>query len=104
MSNYGQLDGAALDRHITGNYGEDQFKGSIECPKCEGQGEVVIDACLCPVAMRGDECYISCQRCERSGWIDEELLMDPGDDPDRKYDEERDRRIFGIDAPDGASE
>ncbi len=25
---------------------------------------------------------------------------DPGDDPDRKYDEERDRRMLGIDRPD----
>ena len=27
MSDYNKIDGQALDRYITGNYGEDQFKG-----------------------------------------------------------------------------
>ena len=28
------LNSAALDRYITGNYGEDQFRGLVECPAC----------------------------------------------------------------------
>jgi hypothetical protein len=32
MSDYGRINGAELDRHITGNYGEDQFKnGPGDC-------------------------------------------------------------------------
>ena len=31
-------------------------------------------------------------------------LDDPGDDPDRKYDEERDRKMLGIDMPDEVTE
>ena len=30
-----EINGAALDRWITGNYGEDQFKGCAECLKCK---------------------------------------------------------------------
>ena len=33
MSGFG-MDGAALDRYITGNYGEDQFRGCDECEDC----------------------------------------------------------------------
>ena len=33
-----------------------------------------------------------------------DLEEDPGDDPDRKYDEERDRRMLGIDRPDELEE
>ena len=80
MSDFIGIDGPALDRHITGNYGEDQFQGSIECSECEGSGQVS-DTEGCP-------------RCSGEGRIDEEHLMDPGDDPDRKYDEERDRRLL----------
>lgn len=36
MRNYHQINDAELDRHITGNYGEDQFKGLVECPLCGG--------------------------------------------------------------------
>ena len=43
-----EIDRAALDRHITGNYGEDQFKGMDECPltgdtNCEHLDEFEID-------------------------------------------------------------
>jgi hypothetical protein len=31
--------GAALDRHITGNYGEDQYKYSEICDECEHADE-----------------------------------------------------------------
>ena len=98
MSDYNQLNGAELDRYITGNYGEDQFKGLIDCPSCEGSGEAVKDECLCHTAVRGDDCYYPCSRCDGEGYI--EGFEDPGDDPDRKYDEERDRRMLDIDVPD----
>ena len=97
MSDYNQLDGAELDRYITGNYGEDQFKGLIDCPSCEGSGEAVKDECLCHTAVRDDDCYHPCSRCGGGGWIEK---FEPDDDPDRRYDEERDRRMLGIDVPD----
>ena len=92
MSDHNEIDGVALDRYITGNYGEDQSKGTIDCPDCDGTG------------CRSDQCRDNddCPRCEGSGWFEEEF--DPGDDPDRKYDEERDRKMLGIDVPDGGEE
>ena len=47
MSDYNQINAAELDRHITGNYGEDQFKGLHSCPECDETGEVVKGECLC---------------------------------------------------------
>ncbi len=40
-----ELDKAALDRHITGNYGEDQFKTGawLKCPECEHEFQDVGD-------------------------------------------------------------
>jgi hypothetical protein len=35
MRNDCGIDGAALDRWITGNYGEDQYKGCEICESCE---------------------------------------------------------------------
>ncbi|KKL66582.1 hypothetical protein LCGC14_2143540 [marine sediment metagenome] len=104
MSDYNRIDGVAFDRHITGNYGEDSFKGLRPCPKCEEIGEVVIDSCLCPAPMRGDGCYHPCPDCKGGGFIEESDMLDPGDDPDRKYDEERDRKMFDIDTPDELEE
>jgi hypothetical protein len=61
-----ELNKADLDRHITGNYGEDQFRRyGPECRECEGEG---------------------CAECEGRGYYDED--EDP--DPDRKHDEARD--------------
>lgn len=34
MSKFGRKFDEALDRHITGNYGENQFKHTYECIKC----------------------------------------------------------------------
>ena len=82
MSDYNQIDGAALDRHITGNYGEDQFSGLLECSKCGGQGFIVGVLPSEP----------PCPTCKGEGYI--EKIEDPGDDPDQKYDEERDRRLL----------
>lgn len=84
MSDYNRIDDAALDRHITGNYGEDQFKkfDEVECCACGGLGKLPVIT-LDPVK-KTDE--IDCYRCNGTGW-----LKDSGDDPDRKYDEERDR-------------
>lgn len=30
MSRFDGLDGAALDRHVTGNYGQDQYRDEVE--------------------------------------------------------------------------
>jgi hypothetical protein len=40
MRNENRLDPVALDRHITGNYGEDQYKDSEicdDCPFCDNE-------------------------------------------------------------------
>ncbi len=98
MSDYNQIDGAALDRYITGNYGEDQFKGFHPCPECDEAGEVVAGECLCAAVERDeDECYEKCSNCDGEGFVED--MMDPGDDPDRKYDEERDRRMLSDGEP-----
>ncbi|KKL79282.1 hypothetical protein LCGC14_2016420 [marine sediment metagenome] len=87
MSDYNRIDGAALDRYITGNYGEDfecldYEKGSdIPCPKCGGE--------TMEQGYHGDR-WIYCDECDFTKTIED----DPGDDPDRKYDEERDRRML----------
>lgn len=70
MSDYNQIDGAALDRYITGNYGEDQFRGLLPCSDCEESGEVVVDDCLCPVVVRSDCCYRPCSLCNGEGYIE----------------------------------
>ncbi len=41
MTMDGQLDKAALDRYITGNYGEDMFRG--DCRKAMRDGSCVLD-------------------------------------------------------------
>lgn len=47
------LDKAALDRHITGNYGEDQFRKPVKLPKAYYLGESArkmgrpISSCKC---------------------------------------------------------
>lgn len=46
-----QRESQALDRHITGNYGENQFRGM--CPKCDGEGS--------------DESGDTCALCKGSG-------------------------------------
>ena len=94
MSDYNEIDTAALDRHITGNYGEDQFRGLIECPNCEGNGTV-------DETNEDYEGIDKCPRCGGDGHLEKEYLTDSGDDPDRKYDEARDREMLGIDVPDG---
>ncbi len=77
MSDYYHINGPELDRYITGNYGEDQYKGLIECCTC---GEMVNPDCL------DDD---RCPECGEPLW----QMQEP--DPDRKYDEERERRMFG---------
>lgn len=42
--------------------------------------------------------------CYESGHVTELGYRDTGPDPDAAYDAERDRRMLGIDRPDGASE
>ena len=78
-----------LDRHITGDCGEDQVQELTECPVCESMGELDVYAEL-----------RLCKRCDGEGYLKKEGTVDPGDDPDRKYDEERDRRMLGIGRPD----
>jgi excinuclease UvrABC ATPase subunit len=41
------FDPAALDRHITGNYGEDQFADSVaadDCPSCDAEGALRVES------------------------------------------------------------
>jgi len=45
MSDFNRIDGAALDRYITGNYGEDQFRN------CDN---------WCEFMRGGDECSLIC--------------------------------------------
>lgn len=69
MSDYNQLDGAALDRYITGNYGEDQFKGTIECLRCEGSGKTPVVDFYGPGAKKIGE--RDCRQCEGTGRVEE---------------------------------
>ena len=51
---------AALDRYITGNYGEDQFKGCrYECAKCgkELEEEEIFDFDNEPCECYCEDCY-----------------------------------------------
>ena len=78
--------------NVTGNEyeiaGPDYEKDSaIPCPKCGGE--------TVEQGYQGDR-WIYCDECDFTKTIED----DPGDDPDRKYDEERDRRMLGIDRPD----
>ena len=81
---------------VTGNEyaiaGPDYEKESdIPCPKC---GDETIEQ-----GYHWDR-WIYCVECD----LVTEIEDDPGDDPDRKYDEERDRKMLGIDRPDGLEE
>ncbi len=69
---------------------------------------------LCPAILwYGSECQAPTMEegyedkrwlvCDGGHKTDLETL-DPRDDPDRKYDEERDRRMLGIDMPDEVTE
>ncbi|KKN68662.1 hypothetical protein LCGC14_0448530, partial [marine sediment metagenome] len=60
------------------------------CPSC---GETLMEEGY------GEEHWLVC-----ACGYEEGIEPDPGDDPDRKYDEERGRRMLGIDVPDGVSE
>lgn len=66
-----------LDRHITGNYGEDQFQGQRECPTCEGTCTLpVID--LDPVRTIDE---VACPRCNGEGYIEIDIPERPEDIP-----------------------
>ncbi len=84
---------------VTGNEyeiaGPDYEKESDElCPTILWYGS----ECQAPTMEEGycGERWLVCDDGHRTD-LEEE---DPGDDPDRKYDEERDRRMLGIDRPD----
>lgn len=67
-----QRERAALDRHITGNYGEDQFREDpVLCEKC---GEGALGTCpRCQRPSEDGERYCSrcdwCEACGRSGGV-----------------------------------
>ena len=65
-------------------------ESDIPCPKCGGE--------TLEQRYHGDR-WIYCNACDFTNDIE-----DPGDDPDRKYDEERDRRMLGIDMPNEVTE
>jgi len=63
--------GEALDRHITGNYGEDQFAGLVCCSTC---GELNVDR---------DSDDTECLICKTHECVDcgEEFTVGPDEDP-----------------------
>jgi len=79
------IDGAALDRYITGNYGEDQFRGLFKCSKC---GELLCDqdndtdaetgVCFMCRERTCDECGATWKAEDDDGGVD---YMDDGDVP-----------------------
>ena len=73
MSDYNQIDGRELDRHITGNYGEDQFEGMIFCENCDEEF---------------DEYAGCCPECGAVVW------EPPEPDPDALYDKIREEGLF----------
>jgi hypothetical protein len=70
------IDGAALDRWITGNYGEDQFK----CPSCGGEHDEQEEYDNCAEEMEAAEEAAAEDRAER---IAERKLADMEDRGDR---------------------
>jgi DnaJ-class molecular chaperone len=70
MSDYHRLDREALDRHITGNYGEDQFPG-IECGECGGAGR-----------LDDKPDSLDCPRCHGEGWLDAQEELEMVEPPD----------------------
>ncbi len=83
---------------VTGNeyaiVGPDYEKDSDElCPAILWYGS----ECQAPTMEQGYDGY-RWLVCDNEHVTD--IEDDPGDDPDRKYDEERDRRMLGIDRPD----
>ena len=59
-----------LDRHITGNWGEDQYPEKLvrECPKCTGVGDTSKQyACVTCLANYMDE--PKCARCESRYYV-----------------------------------
>ena len=72
---------------------------AIAGPDYERESDVLCDKCNGPMmeqAYRGDR-WSTCQDCGESA-----DLQPPEPDPDRAYDEKRDRQMLGIDVPDGA--
>jgi len=60
--------------------GEEQYQAFLErralmggpdapeaCEKCDGNGRVITDACLCPAPVRDEDCYQECPKCLGSG-------------------------------------
>ncbi len=81
-----KLDGAALDRFITGNYGEDQFDRDFE-HLCE----TLCNDCECAdVCKYADEDPMRCKRFKNTY---DDLKEYKGHDPDREYDESKMREF-----------
>ena len=78
--------------NVTGNEYE------ISGPHYEKESDILCGECGSETMELGwgDSRWLECTSCK---WWDD-IEEDPGDDPDRKYDEERDRRMLGIDRPD----
>ena len=82
---------------VTGN------EYAIAGPDYEDEADVPCPQCLSEDVMKlgfQGVNWLYCNGCQQ----ETTLAHDPGDDPDRKYDEERDRRMLGIDRPDELEE
>lgn len=66
---------------MTWNYGTgSKYEQEIDCPECDGEGYV-------PAPEFGSR-YV-CRRCDGEGF----LIVDNSPDPDRRYDEARERTL-----------
>jgi hypothetical protein len=86
--------GPSLDRWITGNYGEDQFKNAPCCPNC-GKNDVFTDT-TANDPEHPDE-VVTTLTCE-CGWVGtEDDLVEPGDPRDDEPADFDERRDMGLD-------
>jgi len=92
---------------VTGNEYEiagpdSEEESDVLCPYMMGEGENRLP-CGMPTMAYGyqGKRWLT---CDDYGHTTDLEPPDPGDDPDRKYDEERDRRMLGIDRPDDIGE
>ena len=70
---------AALDRYITGNYGEDQFAGYFDCPMCENDDLTYDEQLAVEEDMEYD--HKSCLKCGLTFGEMREEMFDEEEEP-----------------------